>query len=471
MEDLYLQVNNSLERALKQTDSYLLQRYQLILAVINYPTVYVEMQSFLQCFFKATINGDYQKYGIDCQLKNARLSKYIYSERFVAFISHKYDFSAFDTIDDLNYIANRHKHDETVKYDKTQVELFFKIIYVLTKKYCEEKQICNIDSYSASYFNEICNSNDINRLNRNIDAITKELENTKLSLVAIKNDQELEAAKKNIRELEAIVKKQKEESEKLKKEVKELSNQVKYSDNNMFAFKIDSTIAASDLVELKRRGQFKESLLGYISLLEKCGYAYNYNNFWGMFKVALLAKEFALAKALLFSIFHYEFNYFVNTMNNKDSKEQIMLMMQIKEFMAQNRQFEQLFLEGLETKEIPSIAAISVYSINLMNAYLNLLLAESSYNSQLDNFGDKNEEIMAYFEEIQLGKNSTQNRQYISNDNYRKLTKTSLPLSLIMIMFGDDEFSFEFDNLAVCEIYKIKNRVENAKRRIMIKHA
>lgn len=458
---------SNLEKVLKQIDEQLFQRYKLILALINYPTVYVEMQSFLQCCFKTSINGDYLKYDISCYVKNAKLSKYLYSEVFTNYFSRQFGFSDFNKLEDLNYLANKHKHDESVAYNKAEVESYFKTIYDLAKKYCEKNINCDIEPYTILIFDEASRNNDIDRLNDNIEILTEELNNTKKALATINNDQDLAATKKTITELEQIIKTQKDECETLKKQVKELSNQVKYTDENLLAFKLSSTITASEVVELKRKGLFKESLFGYIAMLEKTNYAYDYNTFWGMFKVALLLKELKLAKGLLFSIFHYEFNYFTNTMNNKDSNEQTMLLMQIKQFMGQNREFEQLFREGLEEKQIPSIAVVSVYSVNLMNAYYHLVLAESHYNSSKDNFGDVDEQVKAYFEQIQSGNNSTPERQYHTNDAFRLLTKTALPLSLIMIMFNDEEFSFKFENLAIGEIYKIKQRIDDVKERYL----
>lgn len=453
-------------KALESTDKELSKRFSLVCALINYPTVFVEMQSFIQCLFKASIGGQYHKYGISCDVKNARLSKYLFSDEFCSYFKAKFYFNDFDILEDLNYLANKHKHDETIDYERDDVKIYFRLIYSIAKQYIEKTANLNVDSFTESLFKNLVEENDAERLTKNITIIKNELEEIKKSYQLL-NTEELQIAKNRVFDLEKIVKLKEKECEKLRKQVEELSNQVDYSGKNMFAFKLDSTIKATELVELKRAGKFLESFKGYVGILESTNYAYDYNNFWGMFKVTMLLREFSLAKSLLFSIFHYEFNYFTKTMGKGGSLEQAQIMMQCRQFLQANRQFEQVFREGLESKKIPGIAIVSVYSINLMNAYYHLLIGLSYYNKQSDTFGPNTEEMLAYLEEVQTGRNSTIKGEYFSHDIYRQLTTTSLPLSLILIMFSDDEFSTDFDNLAVIDIYHIKEKTHDVLRRLI----
>lgn len=92
-------------------------------------SVIVSMQSFFENVFKSIIGRNKGFY----HFKYENLTMILKNQFFKDFIEKNLNFKAFNTISEINTIANTHKHDRVFTYDDIAVKKYYKCIFHLAK--------------------------------------------------------------------------------------------------------------------------------------------------------------------------------------------------------------------------------------------------------------------------------------------------------------------------------------------------
>lgn len=460
---------DKLIKNLELLDEELAKRFKLVNICLEYPTVYVEMQSFLQCFFKKTIDGKYKEYGIECELKNAKLGLYLGSDKFISFFKTIYKNLDFDEIKRLNYIANEHKHNEVIQYNTQEVYTYFSLIYSLCselifKELCIKSECCCLD-----LFNEITSHNSVYYLESELKVLKDEISNLNQKLKSSKTDEE---EKKNffkeVEDLKKVLKIREDKISTLTNEVKELSSKNEYNENTVLGINLGpQNIFSSEFYEkailAKRNGDYLEALRIYKKVFFANGCVYDYNLLKAIMKVALLAREFKLCKAIIYAFMHYEINSFISLTKNSNDKSLpnvLALFDQIDMGMKNNRFFANKFKEDLSERHIPLYFAVGAYSYEIARYYYLIKLSEETYIEATQDYGAFTSIIEAFLYFIQHGKpkNEDDAEQIAIIEN--NIMKTDL-LYELMLSIMDGVKHDQLDNLAVISIYGIKELMED----------
>lgn len=440
-------------------------RLLIIHAVLRHQTVYVEMQSFLQRFFKNSINGQYALYNVNCTVANAQLGKYFQSDDFVDYFETEYNID-FDLVKQLNYIANEHKHSNIVSYVESDVRNYYRIIYELSAQYIEKLLNIKVPAFSNAIIDEIIKDTDLDSLRLQIKTLESEIAEKIAEINNNKgNEQENNSLRVELDGLSEILKEKENVVAKLEEQVQELSSHNEYENNTLLGFRLSpqdvfSTNFYEKAIKAKRAGDYSYALHIYKEVFFANNCAYDYDLLNAIMKVALLAKKFDLCKAIIYAMMHYEINYFLkNTDKDNSTINTMMLMSQIDSAMKNNRFFANRFYEDISEKKIPFFFIVGSYSVRLATYYFFTLCASDNYIEETDDYGMYTAAVNAYFYLVQHGEFANDRDRECVDDIERSIRKGESLYDLTLEIMSNIQFE-EINNLAVVSIYKIKELME-----------